>query len=70
MIDINIPERLEAISELAKKAGAKFTISNDEITRWTKGTKPTEEETLTFFLPISPLLSIGKSFITTPILVD
>lgn len=44
MIDINIPERLEAISELAKKAGANFTISNDEITRWTKGTKPTEEE--------------------------
>jgi hypothetical protein len=44
VIDINIPARLDAISELAKIAGAKFTLESDEITRWTKGDKPTEAE--------------------------
>ena len=44
MVDINITARLEAISGLAKIAGARFSLEGDEITRWTKGDKPTEEE--------------------------
>jgi hypothetical protein len=44
MADINFSARLEAISELAKIADADFTAENGEITRWTKGDKPTEEE--------------------------
>ena len=44
MVDINIPARLEAISGLAKIAGARCSLEGDEIIRWTKGDKPTEEE--------------------------
>jgi hypothetical protein len=44
MVDINISARVEAISGLAKIADAQFTVENGEITRWTKGDKPTEEE--------------------------
>ena len=44
MADINFSARLEAISELATIADAEFTVENGEITRWTKGDKPTEEE--------------------------
>ena len=44
MVDINISARVEAISGLATIAAAEFTVENGEITRWTKGDKPTEEE--------------------------
>jgi hypothetical protein len=44
MVDMNIPARLEAISGLAKITDARFTLEDGEITRWTKGDKPTEEE--------------------------
>ena len=44
MVDLTIPPRLEAISKLAKVTGATFTLRNDEIVRWTKGDKPTEED--------------------------
>ncbi len=44
MVDINISARVEAISGLATIADTQFTIENGEITRWTKGDKPTEEE--------------------------
>ena len=43
MVDLNLTPRLEAISKLAKKAGAKLSLENGEIVRWTKGDKPTEE---------------------------
>jgi len=44
MVDINISARVEAISGLATIADAEFTLENGEITRWTKGDEPTEEE--------------------------
>ena len=43
MVDLNLSARTEAISKLAKKAGAKLSLENGEIVRWTKGDKPTEE---------------------------
>ena len=44
MVDLNLNPRLEAIHKLAEIAGAGFTLRNNEITRWSKGDKPTEEE--------------------------
>ena len=44
MVDLNLTPRLEALSRLAEIAGANFTLRGDEIIRWTKGDKPTEEE--------------------------
>ena len=44
MVDLHLTPRLEALSRLAEIAGATFTLRDEEILRWTKGEKPTEEE--------------------------
>ena len=43
-INLNLNARLEAISGIAKITGSSFSLDNGEISIWSKGDKPTEEE--------------------------
>ena len=44
MIKINTKETLEAVDAIAEEQGAEWSMRNGEITEWTKGNKPTDEE--------------------------
>ena len=44
MIKINTKETMEAVDAIAEEQGAEWSMRNGEITEWTKGNKPTDEE--------------------------
>ena len=44
MVEIDLNERLDAIIQLAQIADVDYKVEDGEITIWSKGNKPTEEE--------------------------